>query len=355
MQRIAQGRPAVGHADCSSLCGRTRRACPCWHHPRALGPGLQASFEETNDILFRAATYAERDIMAGVSENILMGQLCPVGTGAFSLLIDEDKLQGGKGGPRCGRPALRRVHTGCRSHRATFRAQRRLVRQQPQHRLRRLRLCVTAPCMVPLPADAIELDYALVEDAGWGPGVGMTPSRMTPGRSPSHHLRASPSQMASPGMSPFNDNIMFSPMGDGIMFSPGPTTSPGYRWGWQGRAGLLAEGGTAQGGQRLGRCCTGLENHAMRVAASTAFLPTCPAAPLLRATAPPAPATAPPPRGTAPPREWRACNARCRPLPLPCRTPRVLSSSQLLLHRLCLHSQPPTLLQSPQSLGICCC
>ncbi|PSC72236.1 DNA-directed RNA polymerase II subunit 1 [Micractinium conductrix] len=135
------------------------------------GPLHQASFEETNDILFRAATYAERDIMAGVSENILMGQMCPVGTGAFSLLMDEEKLQ-----------------------------------------------------------DAIELDYALVEDAGWGPGVGMTPGRMTPGRSPSHHLRASPSQLASPaGMSPFNDAVMFSPLGgDGVMFSPGPATSPGY-------------------------------------------------------------------------------------------------------------------------------
>lgn len=98
-QRIAQSRRAVGHADCGSLCGRTRPACPVWHCLR-WAPGLQASFEETNDILFRAATYAERDIMAGVSENILMGQLCPVGTGAFSLLIDEDKLQGGKGGPR---------------------------------------------------------------------------------------------------------------------------------------------------------------------------------------------------------------------------------------------------------------
>ena len=32
--------------------------------------------------------------MAGVSENILMGQLVPVGTGAFSLLIDEEKLAG---------------------------------------------------------------------------------------------------------------------------------------------------------------------------------------------------------------------------------------------------------------------
>lgn len=50
------------------------------------------------------------------------------------------------------------------------------------------------------PTDAIELDYALVEDQGWGfGGVGMTPGR-TPGRSPSYNLRMSPSQMASPAV-----------------------------------------------------------------------------------------------------------------------------------------------------------
>ena len=70
------------------------RLLPLPHLPHAPPLILQASFEETNDILFRAATYAERDIMAGVSENILMGQLVPVGTGAFSLLIDEEKLAG---------------------------------------------------------------------------------------------------------------------------------------------------------------------------------------------------------------------------------------------------------------------
>lgn len=91
---------------------------PCCHAPAPQPPSFillspssppplpppQASFEETNDILFRAATYAERDIMAGVSENILLGQLCPVGTGAFSLMLDEDKLAGGwrDGGPAAG-------------------------------------------------------------------------------------------------------------------------------------------------------------------------------------------------------------------------------------------------------------
>lgn len=39
--------------------------------------------------------------MAGVSENILMGQLCPVGTGAFSLMLDEDKLAGEGEDARC--------------------------------------------------------------------------------------------------------------------------------------------------------------------------------------------------------------------------------------------------------------
>lgn len=72
-------------------------AHPPAHHSPSLPPSRQASFEETNDILFRAATYAERDMMAGVSENILLGQLCPVGTGAFSLMLDEDKLAGGCG------------------------------------------------------------------------------------------------------------------------------------------------------------------------------------------------------------------------------------------------------------------
>ena len=92
---------------------------------------------------------------------------------------------------------------------------------------RRLALTLPATHTHPPTPDAIELDYALVEDAGWGPGVGMTPGRYTPGRSPSQ--RMSPSQMASPGLSPFSDNIMFSPVGEGgVMFSPGPATSPGY-------------------------------------------------------------------------------------------------------------------------------
>lgn len=61
--------------------------------------------------------------MTSVSENIMLGQLAPLGTGCFSLLLDDDKLK-----------------------------------------------------------DAIAVDLgAEVDPFSWG---GMTPGRMTPGRSP---------------------------------------------------------------------------------------------------------------------------------------------------------------------------
>ena len=36
--------------------------------------------------------HAECDNMTGVSENIMLGQLCPLGTGSFDLLLDEEML-----------------------------------------------------------------------------------------------------------------------------------------------------------------------------------------------------------------------------------------------------------------------
>ena len=37
--------------------------------------------------------FAEKDHMTSVSENIMLGQLAPLGTGCFSLLLDDDKLE----------------------------------------------------------------------------------------------------------------------------------------------------------------------------------------------------------------------------------------------------------------------
>lgn len=56
------------------------------------GPLLRASFEETVDMLMDAAVYAEEEILKGVTENIMMGQLARVGTGDIDLLLDEEKV-----------------------------------------------------------------------------------------------------------------------------------------------------------------------------------------------------------------------------------------------------------------------
>ncbi len=56
------------------------------------GPIAKACFEEVMNIFTKAALFAEKDNMKGVSANILAGQFCKSGTNAFELLIDEDKL-----------------------------------------------------------------------------------------------------------------------------------------------------------------------------------------------------------------------------------------------------------------------
>eukprot|EP00580_Thalassiosira_gravida_P018881 CAMPEP_0201660330 /NCGR_PEP_ID=MMETSP0494-20130426/2988_1 /ASSEMBLY_ACC=CAM_ASM_000839 /TAXON_ID=420259 /ORGANISM="Thalassiosira gravida, Strain GMp14c1" /LENGTH=1751 /DNA_ID=CAMNT_0048138163 /DNA_START=124 /DNA_END=5379 /DNA_ORIENTATION=- len=56
------------------------------------GPLLRCSFEETVDMLNDAAMYAEEEVLRGVTENIMMGQLARVGTGDMDLLLDEQKV-----------------------------------------------------------------------------------------------------------------------------------------------------------------------------------------------------------------------------------------------------------------------
>ena len=52
----------------------------------------RASFEETVELLVDAAGAAELDDCKGVSENIMLGQLAPLGTGDFGLVLDEVAL-----------------------------------------------------------------------------------------------------------------------------------------------------------------------------------------------------------------------------------------------------------------------
>jgi DNA-directed RNA polymerase II subunit RPB1 len=56
------------------------------------GPLMRSSFEESVEILFDAASFAETDYLRGVSERIVMGQLANLGTGCFDVVVDRERL-----------------------------------------------------------------------------------------------------------------------------------------------------------------------------------------------------------------------------------------------------------------------
>jgi len=58
----------------------------------AAGALMRCSFEETVEILMDAAASGELDDCSGVAENIIFGQLAPLGTGEFDILLHEEIL-----------------------------------------------------------------------------------------------------------------------------------------------------------------------------------------------------------------------------------------------------------------------
>lgn len=57
------------------------------------GALMRCSFEETVEILYDAASAGELDDCRGISENVILGQLAPSGTGEFDVLLDQAMLQ----------------------------------------------------------------------------------------------------------------------------------------------------------------------------------------------------------------------------------------------------------------------
>jgi DNA-directed RNA polymerase subunit A" len=53
----------------------------------------RANFEETKKHLVNASFYGETDDLAGVTENIILGQLAPIGTGMVELTVDMNKMK----------------------------------------------------------------------------------------------------------------------------------------------------------------------------------------------------------------------------------------------------------------------
>ncbi|KAI1965369.1 DNA-directed RNA polymerase II core subunit rpo21 [Ophidiomyces ophidiicola] len=58
------------------------------------GALMRCSFEETVEILLDAAAFAELDDCRGVSENLILGQMAPAGTGEFDVFLDQTMLMG---------------------------------------------------------------------------------------------------------------------------------------------------------------------------------------------------------------------------------------------------------------------
>ncbi|KAF3167652.1 DNA-directed RNA polymerase II subunit rpb1 [Orbilia oligospora] len=56
------------------------------------GALMRCSFEETVEILLEAAAAGELDDCRGISENVMLGQLAPMGTGEFDVYLDEGML-----------------------------------------------------------------------------------------------------------------------------------------------------------------------------------------------------------------------------------------------------------------------
>ncbi|PKU64515.1 DNA-directed RNA polymerase II subunit RPB1 [Dendrobium catenatum] len=128
-------------------------------------PMMRCSFEETVDILLDAAVFAEADHLRGVTENIMLGQLAPIGTGGCALYLNDKMLQ-----------------------------------------------------------QAIELQLPSYME---GLEFGMTPARSPISGTPYHEGMMSPSYLLSPNIrsSPITD-AQFSPYVGGMAFSPSST--PGY-------------------------------------------------------------------------------------------------------------------------------
>jgi hypothetical protein len=66
----------------------------------------RCSFEETVEVLFNAALFGDRESVQhrGVTSNIILGQLAPVGTGVCDVILDTASLAASRPRPRASSP-----------------------------------------------------------------------------------------------------------------------------------------------------------------------------------------------------------------------------------------------------------
>lgn len=80
-------------ADCMTFGGYLMAVSRHGINKGETGPMLRASFEETVEVFMKSAAFSHVDILNGVTENVMLGQLCKVGSGLVDLLLDHKKLR----------------------------------------------------------------------------------------------------------------------------------------------------------------------------------------------------------------------------------------------------------------------
>ncbi|KAE8707153.1 DNA-directed RNA polymerase II subunit RPB1 isoform 4 [Hibiscus syriacus] len=157
-------------SDTMTYCGHLMAITRHGINRNDKGLMMRCSFQETVDILLDAAVYAESDYLRGVIENIMLGQLAPIGTGECTLYLNDEMLK-----------------------------------------------------------NAIELQLPSYME---GLGYGMTPGRSPVSGTPYHEGLMSPNYLLSPNL--HLSHAQFTPYVGGMAFSPisspgySSPSSPGY-------------------------------------------------------------------------------------------------------------------------------
>lgn len=161
------------------------------------GPLMKCSFEETTDMLLEGAILGEKDELHGVTENIMMGQLAPIGTGSFKLLLNEKMLK------EAIEPEAETIDSAMASGESPRQAAS-------------LEHLVISPGRSD-DARRRQFDARATPGMAYSPSAWATPGRMTPGRTGT--VRGN--------QSPHGSGVQFSPIANGAQFSPTPGTPSG--------------------------------------------------------------------------------------------------------------------------------
>ena len=178
------------------------------------GALMRCSFEETVEILLDAAAFGELDDCRGVSENLILGQLAPAGTGEFDMFLDQDMLNTVVSNTRFGMMGAIGAKDGIADGAAT-----QYDTGSP--------LATTGYIGTPDPDSTFSpIRQAGAETPGgfteYQPPSAFSPAR-SPGFSPSSPFNTSPT---SPGYSPSSS---YSPTSPGVgITSPSFMASPGF-------------------------------------------------------------------------------------------------------------------------------